>query len=155
MVADFLTVRREYAPLIDLALGERAQRFLVRDAGTTGRGAQRHGAAVLRPGQLPATVRRRRPSTAASHPNRLIDVSPLGQVRMAASPEGLPSHPGVVALAESLVSCDDPDLADLPAQLLGRTLIVRDLERPAPSPRSPAATASSPCKANCWSRTAR
>ena len=33
MVADFLTVQREYAPLIDLALGERAQRFLVRDAG--------------------------------------------------------------------------------------------------------------------------
>ena len=31
IVADFLTVRREYAPLIDLALGERAQRFLVRD----------------------------------------------------------------------------------------------------------------------------
>src|SRR5262249_48636601 len=32
MVADLLTVRREYAPLIDLALGERAQRFLIRDA---------------------------------------------------------------------------------------------------------------------------
>src|SRR5438874_324371 len=32
MTADFLTVRREYAHLIDLALGERAQRFLVRDA---------------------------------------------------------------------------------------------------------------------------
>src|SRR5207245_10162035 len=30
MVADLLTVRHEYAPLIDLALGERAQRFLVR-----------------------------------------------------------------------------------------------------------------------------
>src|SRR5438105_1161054 len=32
MIADFLTVQREYAPLIDLALGETAQRFLVRDA---------------------------------------------------------------------------------------------------------------------------
>src|SRR5205807_3206640 len=31
IVADFFTVRREFAPLIDLALGERAQRFLVRD----------------------------------------------------------------------------------------------------------------------------
>jgi chromosome segregation protein len=40
----------------------------------------------------------------------------------------LPAHPGVVALAESLVTCDGPDLADLPRQLLGRTLIVRDLE---------------------------
>src|SRR5262249_45704900 len=32
MIADFLTVRREYAPLIDVALGECAQRFLVSDA---------------------------------------------------------------------------------------------------------------------------
>src|SRR5262249_58115500 len=32
MVADLLTVRREYAPLIDVALGETAQRFLVADA---------------------------------------------------------------------------------------------------------------------------
>src|SRR5262249_5365450 len=30
--AEFLSVPREYAPLIDLALGGRAQRFLVRDA---------------------------------------------------------------------------------------------------------------------------
>src|SRR5262249_12426690 len=33
IAAEFLTVRREFAPLIDLALGERAQRFLVRDLG--------------------------------------------------------------------------------------------------------------------------
>src|SRR5439155_3812940 len=32
MIADFLTVKHEYAPLIDLALGEWSQRFLVRDA---------------------------------------------------------------------------------------------------------------------------
>src|SRR5439155_20082848 len=31
MIADFLTVKREYAPLIDIALGDWAQRFLVRD----------------------------------------------------------------------------------------------------------------------------
>src|SRR5207248_3094256 len=31
MISDFLTVKREYAPLIDLALGEWAQRFVVRD----------------------------------------------------------------------------------------------------------------------------
>ena len=31
IVADFLTVRREYAPLIDLALGPRASHFVVRD----------------------------------------------------------------------------------------------------------------------------
>ena len=39
IVADFLTVRREYAPLIDLALGDRAQRFLVRDPGLLAAGA--------------------------------------------------------------------------------------------------------------------
>ncbi len=32
ILAEFLTVRREYAPLLDLALGERSQRFLVRDS---------------------------------------------------------------------------------------------------------------------------
>jgi len=32
LVADFVTVRREFAPLIDLALGDRAQRFIVLDA---------------------------------------------------------------------------------------------------------------------------
>src|SRR5207237_2383116 len=31
IVADFLSVRREYAPLIDLALGTRASHFIVRD----------------------------------------------------------------------------------------------------------------------------
>src|SRR5205814_977460 len=59
--------------------------------------------------------------------NRLTEVSLLGRVRMPLSPEGTPAHPGVVAPAEALVSCDNPELADLPAQLLGRTLIVRDL----------------------------
>src|SRR5207253_8364536 len=31
IVADFLGVRRGYAPLIDLALGERAHHFVIRD----------------------------------------------------------------------------------------------------------------------------
>jgi chromosome segregation protein len=43
------------------------------------------------------------------------------------SPEGRPAHPGVIALAEQVVECDNQDLADLPRRLLGRTLIVRDL----------------------------
>src|SRR5262249_14972205 len=33
MIADFRTVRREYAPLIALALGDWSQRFVVRDVG--------------------------------------------------------------------------------------------------------------------------
>jgi chromosome segregation protein len=127
MIADFLTVRREYAPLIDLALGDRAQRFLVRD-----------------PAQLHQTLRQRSqpfsgrvsfltcaPAAAeaiAARRNRLIEMSPLGRVRMPQSAHGSPIHPGVIAQAEQLVSCEQPELADLPAQLLGRTLIVRDLD---------------------------
>jgi chromosome segregation protein len=57
----------------------------------------------------------------------LIELSLLSRVRMPLSPDGMPAHPGMVALAEQLVTCEDPVLADLPAQLLGQTLIVRDL----------------------------
>jgi chromosome segregation protein len=34
----------------------------------------------------------------------------------------------VIAVAEQLVTCDHPEVADLPRQLLGQTLIVRDLD---------------------------
>jgi chromosome segregation protein len=131
MIADFLTVRREYAPLIDLALGDWAQRFLVRDAGLLaealgGRPEPFSGRVSF----LPLTPLGRTDTGAARapmRPNRLIEVSHLGRVRMPASPEGTPVHPGVIAVAEQLVTCDHPDLADLPSQLLGRTLLVRDL----------------------------
>ena len=56
IVADFLTVRREYAPLIDLALGERAQRFLVHDPELLAQGVAPTGAAVFQPRQLPAAL---------------------------------------------------------------------------------------------------
>ena len=36
-------------------------------------------------------------------------------------------HPDLVAVADKVARCDDPLLADLPARLLGRTLIVKDL----------------------------
>jgi chromosome segregation protein len=133
MLADFLTVRREYAPLIDLALGEWAQRFLVRDADELAEAlAQRAQPFSGRVSFLPVRPPRPRPpaeggQTESRRPNRLIELSPLGRVRMPLSPEGTPAHPGVVAPADALVSCDNPELADLPAQLLGRTLIVRDL----------------------------
>ena len=48
LIADVLTVRREYAPLIDLALGEQAQRFLVRDPEELARaGCSQRGAAPV------------------------------------------------------------------------------------------------------------
>ena len=125
IVADFLTVRREYAPLIDLALGERARHFLVRDpvllrAALEQRGQTFSGRVsfyLLSPANGETPPRR----------NRLIETSHLARVRMPVSPEGKPAHPGVVALAEQVVTCDHPLLADLPRRLLSRTLIVRDV----------------------------
>jgi chromosome segregation protein len=132
MIADFLTVRREYAPLIDLALGDWSQRFVVRDAALLVEALrQRPQPFSGRVSFLPLTPLASTPQPAgnrpAPRPNRLIEISELGRVRMPVSPEGTPAHPGVVASAEQLVTCDNPELADLPAQLLGRTLVVRDL----------------------------
>jgi chromosome segregation protein len=132
LIADFLTVRREYAPLIDLALGERAQRFLVRDAARLAEALQQRTqpfsgrvsflplSSPGRPNDLPSP---RRPRS-----NRLMDLSHAVRARSPGLPDGTPAQPGVVAVAEQLVTCDHPHLADLPAHLLGRTLIVRDLD---------------------------
>ncbi|MCC6418454.1 MAG: chromosome segregation protein SMC [Gemmataceae bacterium] len=133
MIADFLTVRREHAALIDLALGEWAQRFLVRDAGQLADALAQRGQPFsgrvsflpLRPAPHGAWPTDGSPD--APRPNRLIEGSLLGRVRMPISAEGTPAHPGVIAAAEALVRCDHSELLDLPAQLLGRTLIVRDL----------------------------
>jgi chromosome segregation protein len=121
IVADFLTVRREYAPLIDLALGERAHRFLVRDADQLTRAlSQRDRPFSGRVSFLPV----------ADHdpvaPRRLPEGAHLALTRPPTLASA-PAHPGVIALAEQVVRCDDPRMADLPARLLGRTLIVRDL----------------------------
>jgi chromosome segregation protein len=130
MVADFLQVKHEYAPLIDLALGDWSQRFLVRDAGLLAEAlAQRPQPFSERVSFLPlsSAAEARAPGPDGRRPNRLIEVSLHGRVRMPLSPEGTPSHSGIVAAAETLVTCDHPELTDLPAQLLGRTLLVRDL----------------------------
>jgi chromosome segregation protein len=117
LIADVLTVRREYAPLIDLALGEQAQRFLVRDPDELARAVLERGAPFSgRVGFVPLSVASR-----AARPETAAIVAP-------GSEGGPPLPPGVIALAERLVRCDDPGLAGLPRRLLGRTLIVRDLE---------------------------
>jgi chromosome segregation protein len=104
MVGDFLTVKREYAPLIDLVLGETAQRFLVRDA------------ALLQH----ALASRTQPFAGR------VSFMPLPR-ELKSDSVAVPEHPGIVAPAEQVVSCDHPELTDLPSQLLGRTFIVRDL----------------------------
>src|SRR5262249_11225201 len=105
IVAEALTVRREFAPLIDLALGERAQRFLVADMTL-----------------LDEALRQR-----AEPFSGRVSFLPLSEPG-ADAPLAVPDHPGVIAPAEQLVRCDDAQFAGLPARLLGRTLIVRDLE---------------------------
>jgi chromosome segregation protein len=110
LVADFLTVRREYAPLIDVALGEKAQRFLVRDPGILADALKRqHQPFSGRVGFLPVA--------------RSAPTIPLAELD--GSPEKLP---GVIAHADQVVNCEHPELKHLPAQLLGRTLIVHDLD---------------------------
>jgi chromosome segregation protein len=128
MIADFLTVRREYAPLIDVALGDWSQRFLVRDLGRLDEAlAQRGQPFSGRVSFLPLHDHGGEARGNERRPNRLLEMSLPGRVRMPATAAGTPAHPGVVAPAVAVVTCDHPELRDLPAQLLAHTLIVRDL----------------------------
>jgi chromosome segregation protein len=163
IIADFLTVRREYAASIDLALGDWAQRFLVRDLGQlvaalrdrpqpfSGRVSflplqvsdDRREASGVEEGLRYVDENGESNPLAAPHVGRPhrgtllrllgdstpgVDVSVLTRMQNAPAAADMVSHPGVVALAEHVVSCDHPELVELPAQLLGRTLIVQDLE---------------------------
>jgi chromosome segregation protein len=121
ILAEFLTVRREFAPLLDLALGERSQRFLVRDLDELVAALRQRGQGFAgRVSFLPVGV----PSSALASSR---EGGPVALTRSAPLAAGAPNHPGVVALAERVVRCDDPRFADLPARLLGKTVIVRDL----------------------------
>jgi chromosome segregation protein len=123
IVADFLAVRREFAPLIDLALGERAHRFLAEDANVLARALrERNRPFSSRVSFLPL------PGSTAADASRLPVSESAPLVRANSSGPRVPSYPGVIALAEQVVRCDDPRMADLPSRLLGRTLIVRDLD---------------------------
>src|SRR5205085_10801829 len=136
MIADFLSVRREYAPLIDLALGDWSQRFLVRDVDDLAealrqRGQPFSGRVSFLPlrGSWRATADEAadgRPAPTAARPNRLTEASLLGRVRMPLSAEGTPAHPGVGAPADQLATCQHPEPADLPARPPGPTLTGRD-----------------------------
>jgi chromosome segregation protein len=97
-VADFLSVPREVAPLIDLALGDTAQKFIVRDSERLDRMlAEREFPFAGRVSFLP-----------------LLPIEPLA--------EG-----DETSTADRWVTCDHPELAGLPRQLLGNVRIVPDL----------------------------
>jgi chromosome segregation protein len=130
MIADFISVRREYAPLIDLALGDWSQRFLVRDTDLLAEAlSQRTQPFSGRVSFLPLSDSGAAGGNAVTvrRPNRLLETSLHGLAPSPQSSATAPLHPGIVAAAESLVTCEHPELSDLPYQLLGRTLLVRDL----------------------------
>ncbi|MHB1426132.1 MAG: chromosome segregation protein SMC [Gemmataceae bacterium] len=123
ILAEFLTVRREFAPLIDVALGERARGFLVRDPDLLAQAMlQRSQPFSSRVSFLPLRVAR-------GEEHRAGSVSDGHSVAYASGSAPLATRrsPLVIALAEQVVRCDNPELAELPTRLLSGTLIVRDL----------------------------
>jgi chromosome segregation protein len=123
MIADFLTVKREHAALIDLALGDWAQRFIVRDMAELRQALGEHP--ELFSGRV--SFMPLRPSADESFPELAdVQLSLVSRIRESTGAIA-PDHPGLVAPAEQVVSCDHPELTDLPTLLLGRTFLVHDL----------------------------
>ena len=104
LVADLLTVPADIAPLVELALGDAAQRFVVRDASQVDAVAAAIGEVAGRVGFVPLA------SGAASARRELFD----------------PRRPDRAPLARS-ISVDLPDLAALPEQLLGNVILTDTL----------------------------
>jgi chromosome segregation protein len=128
ILAEFLTVRREFAPLIDLALGERSQRFLVRDPDQLAQALRKRSQPFSsRVSFLPLTPNGSRPAAPPAASTNQAESRGLASSTGALPFAGAPAHPGIIALAEQVVRCDQPEFADLPARLLAGTLIVRDL----------------------------
>ena len=98
LVADSLRVPRELAPLIDIALGDVASHFVVRDAEALDDALSERGHAFS--GR----------------------VSFLTLAESELLPDGHDTR-----TADRWVTCDRPELAGLPRQLFGRTLIVDDV----------------------------
>jgi chromosome segregation protein len=98
LVADSLRVPRDLAPLIDITLGEVTSHFIVRD-----------------PVRLDAAL------AARGEPfSGRVSFLPLAETEPLA-------HGDDTATADRWVTCENPELAGLPRQLLGRTLVVDDI----------------------------
>ncbi|MDY3554680.1 chromosome segregation protein SMC [Gemmata sp. JC717] len=107
LVADLLTVPREVAPLVELALGEAAQRFVVRSPEAVDAVAAAVGELTGRVGFVPLS----------------FSATPVGSADASGEHGGAGSGPSLAAL----VTCDRPHCAGLPAQLLGRVLMADTL----------------------------
>ena len=99
LVADLLTVPRAVAPLVELALGDATQRFVVRAPEAVDAVASAVGEVAGRVGFIPITAR---------------DVS-------------FGTHPLVANSLAAFVTCDHPGCGTLPEQLLGRVLLADTL----------------------------
>ncbi|MBP3959153.1 AAA family ATPase [Gemmata sp. G18] len=134
LVADLLTVPREVASLVELALGDTAQRFVVRSPEVVDAVAAAVGDVTGRVGFVPlAGVGEEPPPPAPlapyeGEPPAGSPYNPLlsGKGEQASvRGDGGGGSPGP-SLAE-FVSCDHPNCAALPAQLLGRVLLADTL----------------------------
>ncbi|MBY0397227.1 MAG: hypothetical protein K2X91_12295, partial [Thermoleophilia bacterium] len=110
LVADLLTVPREVAPLVELALGDAAQRFVVRDPARVDAVAAALGDVAGRVGFVPiqrSEIRDQKSERSVDSASGLLnsDFCPLS----------------------SEVACDRPELDSLPAQLLGTVLVADTL----------------------------
>ncbi|MCE9533654.1 MAG: hypothetical protein K8T89_21385, partial [Planctomycetes bacterium] len=98
LIADYLSVPRDVAPLIDLALGDVSQKFIVRDSELLDR----------------LLTAREQPFAGRVSFLPLMPLEPLAQG-------------DETATADRWVTCDHPELAGLPRQLLGNVRIVPDI----------------------------
>ncbi len=128
LVADLLTVPHDIAPFVELALGETAQRFIVRDEAAVDAVAAALGDLAGRVGFVPAEE----PNPPAPFPKREGGEKPEPA---SSSPPLLGKGPGEGFLAAQ-VQCEHPEVRSLPEQLLGNVVLVAslaDARRLAPS----------------------
>jgi chromosome segregation protein len=116
LVADLLTVPRDAAALVELALGETAQRFVVSPPEAVDAVAAAVGAVTGRVGFVPV-------SAGGGHP----PPTGLSEVDSAAERPGHSRPPPAEETLAARVTCDQPGCAALPEQLLGRVLLADTL----------------------------
>ena len=126
LVADLLTVPRDIAPLVELALGDAAQRFVVRDPAAVDAAAAAAGELAGRVGFVPLVA-----SGGREPPDSLV-VASGGREPSDSSPEEPVSSPEESGglrppLATALASRVTSDLPSLPAQLLSDVVLTDNL----------------------------
>jgi len=112
VVADFLEVSTEFAVLIDLALGEKSQRILVRDQES-----------LIKALALNSEAFSSRISFQGFLQNNIQVANSSSETSIL-----LEKQPEIVGWAHEFVKCNNPDFPNLPQWLLGQTLIVKSMD---------------------------